>query len=240
LPYTFYDSYTPATNRTVDRRQPLPSAFAARYIQGGPNAFATNLSIWREGVTGRGSSCAAYINNPVMPISEFVRFDEHENPFDAGTLFDPFFRSAAVYLPATSSLNTASSNFPPLGGVDVAGWMYLNLDNGGSRDYSVTTNGGSAPAIVTGSTNTAFGRPRANQNWVTVTMFGNFGTNRLATEFDAASLGNGCSAAEVLSFPANGGARPIGPTGGVFVCPPGTTLTNGTTTQCMGTNVNPP
>jgi hypothetical protein len=33
--------------------------------------------------------------------------------------------------------------------------------------------------------------------------------------------------------------RPIAPAGGTFVCPPGTTLTNGTTTLCAGTNVNP-
>ncbi|HEX7680414.1 MAG TPA: hypothetical protein VF713_19945, partial [Thermoanaerobaculia bacterium] len=41
LPYTFYDRYTPDAARTIDRRQPLPSAFAARYIEGGTGAFAT-------------------------------------------------------------------------------------------------------------------------------------------------------------------------------------------------------
>jgi hypothetical protein len=49
LPYTFYDRYTPAGNRHVDRRQPLPALFAARYIQGGTGAFNTNYKIWREG-----------------------------------------------------------------------------------------------------------------------------------------------------------------------------------------------
>jgi hypothetical protein len=60
----------------------------------------------------------------------------------------------------------------------------------------------------------------------------------MTAEFDAASLGNGCTPAA----PLNGGLKsgpPIGPAGGVFVCPPGTTLTNGTTTLCTGTNVNP-
>jgi hypothetical protein len=69
-------------------------------------------------------------------------------------------------------------------------------------------------------------------------MFGNVGANRLTTEFDAASLGNGCSPAAFLTT-ANGGTQSIGPAGGVFVCPPGPTLTNGTLTQCTGTNVNP-
>ncbi|MEA2327213.1 MAG: hypothetical protein QOE68_2898, partial [Thermoanaerobaculia bacterium] len=31
----------------------------------------------------------------------------------------------------------------------------------------------------------------------------------------------------------------IGPAGGVFVCPPGTTLANGSTDLCTGTNINP-
>src|SRR5258706_1709737 len=34
LPYTFYDRYTPAASRKVDRRQPLPSTYAARFIEG--------------------------------------------------------------------------------------------------------------------------------------------------------------------------------------------------------------
>jgi hypothetical protein len=63
-------------------------------------------------------------------------------------------------------------------------------------------------------------------------MFGNLGTKRLVAEFDAASLGNGCSPA--ASFGAI-----IGPAGGVFVCPPGTSLSNGTTALCTATNINP-
>jgi hypothetical protein len=64
-------------------------------------------------------------------------------------------------------------------------------------------------------------------------LFGNApGGNHLTGEFDAAPLGNGCS-------PAVGSGAVIGPAGGMFVCPPGTTLTNGSTTQCTGTNINP-
>jgi hypothetical protein len=112
--------------------------------------------------------------------------------------------------------------------------MYLNLNNGGAPTYSVTNH----TAGTTTSAPTVFGTPRASQNWVTATMFGNAGGNRMTAEFDAASLGNGCTPAA----PLNGGLKsgpPIGPAGGVFVCPPGTTLTNGTTTLCTGTNVNP-
>ncbi len=235
LPYTFYDRYTPAVTRTIDRRQPLPSTFAARFIQGGTGTFATNLTIWREGVTGAGTSCASNINNAIIDIGEFFRFDEHENPTSLN--FIPICQPCGPFsttLPAASSTNTANSAFPSIVGTDVGGWLYLNLNNGGAPVYSVTNHAG----VATTSALTAFGYPRASQNWVTATMFGNAGGSRMTAEFDAAPLGNGCTPAA----PLNGGltsAPPIGPGGGVFVCPPGTTLTNGTTALCTGTNVNP-
>ncbi len=235
LPYTFYDRYTPSATRTIDRRQPLPSTFAARYIQGGTGAFATNLTIWREGVTGAGASCASNINNADIAIAERIRFDEHENPF--AFRYDPVCApcsSPPPALPAASSTNTAGPAYPDIAGTDVGGWLYLNLNNGGAPVYSVTNHAG----VPTTSALTVFGYPRASQNWVTATMFGNAIGNRMTAEFDAAPLGNGCTPAA----PINGGyslGPTIGPAGGVFVCPPGTTLTNGTTTLCTGTNVNP-
>jgi hypothetical protein len=235
LPYTFYDSYTPSATRTFDRRQPLPSTFAVRYIQGGTGAFATNYTIWREGLTGAGASCASHINNSSIALGEFIRFDEHENPtsFSFSPTCSPCGPSAPT-LAADSSTNTASSVFPFMVGTDVGGWMYMNLNNGGAPIYSVTNHAGG----TTTSAPTVFGTPRASQNWVTATMFGNAGGSRMTAEFDAAPLGNGCTPAARI----NGGfsaGPPIGPAGGVFVCPPGTTLTNGTTALCTGTNVNP-
>jgi len=244
LPYTFYDRYTPQSNRPADRRQPLPSTFAARFIQGGPARFATNFIIWREGFgTGTGA-CGTLVANGSIPIAEIVRFDERENPFvslrDCGDPCAP----GPYTSQATSSTQTVSSSYPIMSGSDVGGWMYLNLNNGGSTSYSVTTDitglpqstnlpGALAPA---GATTTK--GPRASQNWVTITMFGNLGPNSLAGAFDAASLGNGCSPAAFAAL-GNTANVPIGPAGGVFVCPPGTTLTNGTTTLCTGTNINP-
>ena len=130
-------------------------------------------------------------------------------------------------LPAASSTNTAG-NYPVLGGPDVGGWMYLNLNNGGGPNYSSQTN--LAPK---GSTTTS--GPRPSQNWVTISMFGTVAGNRMTAEFEAAPLGNGCSSAAFESTL----SAPIGPGGGFFVCPPGTTLTNGTTALCTGTNANP-
>ncbi|HEV7425341.1 MAG TPA: hypothetical protein VGQ46_03165 [Thermoanaerobaculia bacterium] len=237
LPYTFYDRYT---HNTTDRRQPLPSTWAARYIQGGAGAFATNFKIWREGF-GTGACGASLAANGVLPVAEIVRFDERENPFTFGTgqNCSPCI-PGSITMPETSAQNTSSTNFPTLTGSDVGGWMYLNLNNGGSAAYTVTRNiggvltpsstpGGLAPA---GATTTV--GPRPSQNWVIVEMFGSVGANRLSVDFDAAWLGNGCSPAAFLSS-----AVPIGPAGGVLVCPP--PLVPGTTCAAspVGTNTTP-
>ena len=238
LPFTFYDRYTPATNRTIDRRQPLPNTWAARYIQGGAGAFATNYKIWREGF-GTGASCASLPANGSLTVSEIVRFDEHENPFvnSGGVTCSPNCASGPVSLPETSATATSDTTiYPTLTGADVGGWMYLNLSNGGSSTYSVTRPGG---IIVPGPTVTALGSPRPSQNWVIVEMFGNVNTSRLTVDFDAAWLGNGCSPQVGTSIANQAGGSIIGPAGGVFVCPPGTTLTNGTVTLCTGTNTTP-
>ena len=238
LPYTFYDRYTPTGRRTFDRRQPLPSTYASRFIQGGTAAFSTNLNIWREGI-GTGT-CADAKASAAMVVSELVRFDEHENPFTLGTGLNCLCPPTIPTLPPTSATSSASSTYPSMGSADVGGWLYLNLNNGGSTTYSVTRDVGGVPGPTNGqsslgpqgSTTTVGSRP--SQNWVTLTMFGNLGTSHMTAEFDAPSLGNGCSPAAFLST-----TTPIGPAGGVFVCPPGTTLTSGATALCTGTNVNP-
>ena len=249
LPYTFYDRYTPASTRTIDRRQPLPSVFAARYIQGGSSALLTNITIWREGVTDGTAGCSVSSNRN-LPIAELVRFDEHENSFAYGDgpqcspitdCLEP-----KPTLTAASTTNTTFPAFPPLATQDAGGWLYLNLNNGGSSAYSVTASNvprNTPPSTLAPDGSTTTIGPRPSQNWVTVTLFGHL-NERITAEFDAATLGNGCSPSTFIStattiFPTTG-ALPIAPAGGVFVCPPGTTLTNGSTQQCTGTNINPP
>jgi len=245
LPYTFYDRYTPASRRTLDRRQPLPSTFATRFVQGGTPGFATNLTIWREGI-GTGT-CATSLSSARILVSDIVRFDEHENPFAFGSCSD-IEAVCPIFLGATSTTNTSGSSYPSMGGsTDVGGWIFINANNGGSTTYSVTQNIGGAPVTTNartalapaGSTTTA--GPRPSQNWITTSMFGILGGNHITAELDAMPLGNGCSPAAFMSPTSFSplGAPPIAPAGGVFVCPPGTTLTNGTTALCNGTNVNP-
>jgi hypothetical protein len=218
LPFTFYDRYTAAgaiagTPRNVDSRQPLPSTFAARYIQGGVNTFATNFKIWREGINI--ASCATATANSALAISEIVRFDEHEN-FIAnvtppGQIISPVPPGApGVSLPETSSTPTSTTTvFPAMNFAsgDVAGWMYLNLNNGGSLAFSAAgpANGANIPGFANATTIV-----RPSQNWVIISMFAQ-GT--FSVDFDAAWLGNGCSAPAAISA-ATGGTGTIGPAGG--------------------------
>jgi hypothetical protein len=187
LPYTFYDRYTPRGDneaRAMDRRQPLPSTFVARYIQGGTGAFNTDLIAWREGVTGSDATCAEYLNNSrtKMSVADVVRFDEHENPTTlAGGIIIEIFFPTVVVLPAASSSPTSSGIFPVMPSVagDVAGWMYMNLNNSGSDSYS-----------------SKVGATRPSQNWMVTSMSAE---GRFQTAFDATALGNGCTPARPVT-----------------------------------------
>ena len=228
LPFTFYDRYTGATP-TADRRQPLPALFAARYIQGGTGSFATNLKIWREGVTTNSLACTSsqYAVNSVLLVTSIVRFDEHENSFGFGstTCVSPCV-TPVLSLPESSATNTTASTFPTLTGTDVGGWMFLNLSN-------QATSGISAPSAVYTAQRVGFstaplaapplrGSRNVSQNWVVVSMFGAVGSNRLSVDFDAAWLGNGCSPPE----PTGEQIAPVAERFGPLVCPTNTPVSN--------------
>src|SRR5258708_16863957 len=133
LPFTFYDRYntggafgsgagtalTNGLNRLADRRQPLPSLFAARWIQGGTSGFNTNYKIWREGYTGPGSTTSATgipSVNSAITITEMVRFDEHENSNSVAppVIISPPLPGTVNVLPETSATSTSSSLYPAL------------------------------------------------------------------------------------------------------------------------------
>ncbi len=227
LPYTFYDRYTSGiVPRTIDRRQPLPTNWAARFISGGTGAFNTNFKIWREGITIGACSGAgiAAISNSNLAIREVVRFDEHENATvttvtGSVTLAPP----GAPGLPETGVYSAARTDiFPPFStSGDVGGWMYFNLNNGGTANYSAARPGFNINNTIV----------RPSQNWVIVSMFAE---GRFSVDFDAAWLGNGCSSATALSTVQ--GAF-IGPKGGVPVCPAGVTCTPAA--AYIGTNQTP-
>ena len=175
LPYTFYDRLTVgAPTRSFDRRQPLPSTFAARFIEGGAGDFNTSFRIWREPmVTTGAAACSSYTANCCPQMADTVRFDEHENATITGTPFlIPEPPPPLPGPPAASTFPASSYIFPPpFASGDLGGWLYLNLNNGGSTAYSTA---------------------RHSQNWVITTMFAD---PTFATEEPALALANGCTPA---------------------------------------------
>lgn len=233
FPRTFYARYTNtavAANNT-DRRQPLPSVWAARWIQGGAAAQNTNVKMWREGVTGL-TTCATASSNASLSIAEVVRFDARENPttYAAGIIISPSV-PVTVVTDEADKFATSSTSFPPLStSGDDNGWMYMNLDLVAPQEPFGASDTTLHPAFVA-----------ASQSWVTVEMTGSGSTAGLfAGEFDATWLGNGCSGA-VGTSTINGGTVRVGPVGGVLVCPPGATAANcvAGTAPYVGTNTTP-
>jgi hypothetical protein len=164
LPYTFYDHLTTReATRKVDRRQPLPSAFAPRWIAGGPGGLNTTLKIWREVMTPPDAACTEYVRNFNIPVRDRARFDEQEN----ATLmsFCPFECPLPPGPSATSAIPLNSYLLPPPStSGDSGGWLYLNLDGlDGNRPL---------------------------QAWVITSMFAE---PTYAIETMAIALGNGCS-----------------------------------------------
>lgn len=187
LPYTFYDRFTGPQRRLADRRQPLPSSFAVRFIQGGAD-LSTDFLVWREGVTGAGAGCADAMRNSVSHVSVIVRFDERENPLTLADLHCVCGTSPRPSIPAAARIASANSRFPPLASGDVGGWFAFNLDNEGSTDYGVTP---STRNFRPPGTSTIVG-PRPSQNWIVPMLFAE---GRFGVAFDAIVLANGCSPA---------------------------------------------
>jgi len=173
---TFYSSFQAAGATTADRRQPLPSTFAARWIDGGATGFETFLKVWREGKTGTGSTCEAYGANALLTSTEIVRFDEEENP-------ETFSPAQHPIIPTAALLDISDDDvFPPATGGDVAGWVYVNLD-----EFENDT--------------------IARQGWAVVSMRAE---GRFSGDMDAQALGNGCTPPTAQTR-AVGGLNPIAP-----------------------------
>ena len=213
LPFTFYDRYTPRFLRTADRRQPLPSTFAARWIENTSRPFATDFKIWREGVTAGLPTCSesgSVQRNSAMDITWMIRFDEHENGVD------PFPRlicgecaPRGYPLPAAVRISSSTSPLPTIFTTDLGGWMFFNLSSGSKHmAYDPVCDpvlSAQRPGFASGPCGTGAlgegGSRTTTQNWVISSMFGPVGSNRLSVDFDAAWLGNGCTPAPA------GGAR---------------------------------
>jgi hypothetical protein len=127
MPQTFYGRFKPAVS---DRRQPLPSVYAARYIEGGPEGFTTRISVWREAAIGSGASCAQYMTSAESQFVEITRFDERENAaIQSGPV--AFSIKPRTTLPPVARLATSNGVFPASTSSDNGGWFYMNLADRG-------------------------------------------------------------------------------------------------------------
>lgn len=178
LPYTFYDRFLPSQKVLSDRRQPLPSTWAARYIQGSTGGFQTDLLLWRESTAPASMNCTNVQKGIETNLADVVRFDERENPMT----FAPM--PGGNYLPAAARLSTLSDYLPALTTGDVHGWIYLNADNGGSENYH-------AARDMSGDSSTKNG-PRPGQSWVLPMMSAE---GRYSMAMQATMLANGCTPA---------------------------------------------
>jgi hypothetical protein len=168
---TFYSRYQGGD--VLDRRQPLPSIFAARWIEGGGSSFQTYFKIWREGATdfADADSCGEWDNN-VTAIAELVTFDDAENGWGdvpESRISPPI--TQEFTLPETSLTSVGSAPYPQPDNGAIDGWIYLNLDNDETDGI-------------------------ASQNWVIVSMRAE---GRYSVDFDAAWLANGCTPEEPVS-----------------------------------------
>jgi hypothetical protein len=189
LPRTFYGRFQDPARPHADARQPLPSTFAARWVNGGRGSLQTSFKIWREGRTGAAAACRDYEENARIQVAESVMFDEDDNGEgirlgDCTLLcchcFDPGYP-----LPGTSLTRIDDYDVFPQDVVqsDPAGWIYLNLDDGHATEHPL-------------------------QAWVVISMRAE---GRYSVDFDAAVLGNGCSDNVPLSEFSDGGTAGVLP-----------------------------
>jgi hypothetical protein len=180
---TFYEKYQQAPTARRDRRQPLPTTFAARWVQGGSSQLQTSVKIWRSAAFAT-PSCALLDNAGFDSLREIVRFDEAENAVSGHVVNRVTPITTEFRLPSTSLTAVQDDDvFPQLANGAIAGWAFFNLDSSDADD-------------------------EARQGWVTVSMQAD---GRFSVDLDAAALGNGCSPAPALSEVSNKGTAVIGP-----------------------------
>ncbi len=261
LPYTFYDRYTtgttanPATgvpDRRIDRRQPLPSTFAARYIAGGSQLFQTDFKIWREGVTGNegvsptsGPGCevaaaatpvgfiapiTAYAFNSRLAVADVVRFDERENAttlVSSNIIVSPAPGTVTNVLPETSRVNVGGASAGPLlpaGSISLPAAPSTDV---GGWFYLNLNNGGSNGVLVN---TVAYSARNTTVPGAVATGTTSSGARQSQNWVIVSMQAPGTTGAFSVDFDAawlgNG-------------CTPGAAATTGTTLATRGTGINP-
>jgi hypothetical protein len=125
--YTFYGRYVAFT--AVDQREPLPSIFATRFINGGLFTGGTDLICWRDSKSDPSPFVCGTLPPP-FPLSQtqVVIFDEQENPeLVEESRFSPGEPGVDVLACPWEAQRSE------IGGIDFPvtptfGWLYLNLN----------------------------------------------------------------------------------------------------------------
>lgn len=137
--YTFYARYVAGT--AADQREPLPTTFGARYVNGGQDGEETDLLVWRDSkMAPSGASgprpCGSQPSWFPLAHSDIVAFDLEEQVADLCFIIDNNFppvggqQACLPLLTQRAGLDGAGAFndptfVPPFSG----GWIYLNLNH---------------------------------------------------------------------------------------------------------------
>ena len=126
--HTFYGRYNGAT--ATDRREPLATTWASRYLNGGAFTGGTDLIVWREAnAAASGYSCTLQGPSSWYPLesTQIVIFDEEEQPVTSEDCpsGDPTCEQTIVIPNETQRVDVATDLLAPFD----FGWIYLNLQH---------------------------------------------------------------------------------------------------------------
>lgn len=126
--HTFYGRYNGAT--ATDRREPLATTWASRYLNGGAFTGGTDLIVWREAnAAASGYSCTLQGPASWYPLesTQIVIFDEEEQPVTSEDCpsGDPTCEQTIVIPNETQRVDVATDLLAPFD----FGWIYLNLQH---------------------------------------------------------------------------------------------------------------
>jgi hypothetical protein len=114
--HTFYGRYNAGV--ADDDREPLPTTWASRYLNGGPINGGTSLLIWREGNASSAAYSCALQGPPSwypLGVKQVLIFNEHEEPV-----------TEASSIPNEAQrVSVADDLLSPFD----FGWVYLNLQH---------------------------------------------------------------------------------------------------------------
>jgi hypothetical protein len=171
--YTFYGRYAGLAGQ--DQREPLPTTFGSRFIQGGDFTGGTDLIVWRDGKTTETGASAACLPPSWFPLAQtdVVGFDEQEQAEDLCQLDDivsPPFGGELTCFPLEAGrypVHGVATIGAPLNPSADFGWLYMNLNHTIAADPF----------------------PGVAQAWVTTVMDAD---SRFSVGFDAVALDNAC------------------------------------------------